>query len=223
MYSVVLMMAVTTGVDAPDHGKGYSCSGCYGSCSGYSSCSGCIGSGHGCKGGGLFGRHKHHSTGCCGYSSCVGSCNGYTGCTGYVGCTGYTGCNGYSSCVGTCVGSVGAPVYAAPAPGPAPMPVPAPLPKPKEESRLAAPATLVVSLPADARLSVDDAATTSTSASRVFTTPELPVGRIFHYTLKAEFSHEGKPVTVSKTVAIRAGEQTAVNIGTADLVGVASR
>jgi hypothetical protein len=60
MYSVVLMMAMTTGAEAPDCFRG--CHGCNG-CSGYScgggivstGCSGCFGGG--CHGGGLFGGH----------------------------------------------------------------------------------------------------------------------------------------------------------------------
>ena len=56
--------------------------------------------------------------------------------------------------------------------------------KPKE-SLVPAPATIIVSLPADATLTIDDAATVSTSSLRVFTSPILPNGRDFHYTLKA--------------------------------------
>jgi uncharacterized protein (TIGR03000 family) len=106
----------------------------------------------------------------------------------------------------------------------APEPV-KPMPKPEgKEAMLPAPATIVVSLPAEAKLSIDDAATTSTSALRTFVSPELPAGRDFNYTLKAEFQHEGKPAVVTKVVGVRAGLETRVTISAADLAtGIASR
>ena len=77
-----------------------------------------------------------------------------------------------------------------------------------DQSPKAAPATIVVRLPADAKLTIDDAATASTSARRVFTSPDLPAGREFHYTLKAEWTRDGKPVAISRQIAVRAGEET---------------
>jgi len=83
---------------------------------------------------------------------------------------------------------------------------------PKKETRGPAAATIIVSLPADAKLIVDDTATTSTSASRVLTPPELEPGQDYHYNLKAEVVLDGKTVTVAKQVAVRAGEQTSVSL-----------
>ena len=83
---------------------------------------------------------------------------------------------------------------------------------PKKETRGPASATIIVSLPADAKLIVDDTVTTSTSASRVLTTPELGLGQDYHYNLKAEVVLDGKTVTVAKQVAVRAGEQTSVSL-----------
>jgi uncharacterized protein (TIGR03000 family) len=79
-----------------------------------------------------------------------------------------------------------------------------------------------VSLPADAKLTIDDAATVSTSATRVFTSPALPVGQEFHYTLKAEFVRDGKTAASSKEITVRAGEETRVNLEDST-AGVASR
>ncbi len=132
-------------------------------------------------------------------------CHGCTGCTGCTGCSGYTGCTG-------CIGTVVVP----------PPPVMKKEEK-KEEAYRPAPATIIVSLPVDAKLSIDEAVTTSTSTQRVFLSPELPAGRDFSYTLKAEFQHEGKPVVVSKKVNVRAGMESRVTIGSADLTGIASR
>jgi uncharacterized protein (TIGR03000 family) len=71
-----------------------------------------------------------------------------------------------------------------------------------------------VTLPADAKLTIDGAVTTSTSARRVFVSPELAPEKEFHYTLKADFVKEGKPVTVSKKVAVTAGKETTVSLET---------
>jgi uncharacterized protein (TIGR03000 family) len=98
--------------------------------------------------------------------------------------------------------------------------------KPKEkdkETRVTpAPATIVVSLPADAKLFVDDAATTSTGSSRVFVSPSLNPGREYHYTIKAEVIRNGKPVKVEQVVAVRAGETTPVPL-TLPAAGVVQR
>jgi len=82
-------------------------------------------------------------------------------------------------------------------------------------------ATIVVSLPADAQLTIDDEATTSTSDHRVFVSPDLPAGKEFHYTLKAEVMLNGKIQVVSQIVAVRAGEETKVTLSTP--TGVAER
>ena len=82
MYSIVLMVAMTSGGDVPATHFG---GGCTGGCTGYS-CNGCHGGhklfgGHGCCGG------HSHSHGCCGggffkgmfkhHHSCHGCCGGY--------------------------------------------------------------------------------------------------------------------------------------------------
>lgn len=69
-------------------------------------------------------------------------------------------------------------------------------------------ATLIVSLPSDAKLMIDDYRTTSTSAERVFNTPALKVGQEYHYTLKVEVNGR----TVTREVAVRGGETTRVNL-----------
>ena len=110
MYSVVLMMALTSGGDVPAWGHGCSgcygccgcCGGCYGGCHGgrMHGCHGCHGCGGGCHGG-------HHRHGCFG---CSGGCYGCMGCSG--GCFGCMGCSG--GCFGVsgfgCVGGVSAPI-----------------------------------------------------------------------------------------------------------------
>jgi uncharacterized protein (TIGR03000 family) len=239
MYSVVLMMAMTSGGDVADFGHRHG--GCCGGES-YSSCCGgsygCCG-GYSCCGGGERHHHRHHRGGCCGGES-YGCCGGYSGC-----CGGYVG---YSGC---CGGYVGGAVYTGGqvivgdghdgrehhemhdgdhdghhdghhdgkkgSKGSEEE-----IKKPKPEAATPAPATIIVSLPANATLTIDDAATTSTASPRVFTSPVLPAGKDFHYTLKAQYVRAGQPVVLSREVTVRAGEETRVNLQ-AGLAGVASR
>jgi uncharacterized protein (TIGR03000 family) len=139
--------------------------------------------------------------------SCHGCCGGYMSCHGC--------CGGYVSCHGCCGG-------AAPAPAPAPAPAKEAAPK-KAEATTPAPATIVVNLPTEARLTVDDAATSSTSNRRVFVSPELAPGREYHYTLKAEWVRDGKPVIVTRKVAVTAGNETNISLAAETAEGVASR
>jgi uncharacterized protein (TIGR03000 family) len=240
MYSVVLLVAMSSGTQTPDHGMkggccgGYSCCGSY-SCCGYSSCHG---------GGGLFRHGRRH--GCCGggYGGCCGGyvsygcCGSYGGCYGgYSGCCGasYSGCcgggwgGGYSGCCGASYGcgsmapapvygmspvygsgSYSTPVYSSPVIGPT----------------TAAPvnsATVVVNLPAEAKLTFGTQATTSTSARRVFETPELTPGKVYEYTLTAEVVRQGKPVSWTEKVNVEAGRSTEVTMTVPASSGVASR
>src|SRR5262245_26097561 len=75
-----------------------------------------------------------------------------------------------------------------------------------------APATLIVTLPEDARLLIDDYVTSSTSGSRVFVTPPLAPGREFHYNLVAEVVRDGVSQRITRRVAVRAGQETQVNL-----------
>ena len=89
---------------------------------------------------------------------------------------------------------------------------------------VSASATIVVNLPADAKLTFDGAATTSTVAVRSFATPALAAGIDHTYTLAAEIVKNGQKHTTSQVVTVKAGETTTVNL-TADSfsVAVASR
>jgi len=242
MYSIVLMMALGNGsalpaaadvppgktyrygnhlaAQAAKHGcKGccggcYGCYGCCGGCYGYS-CYGCCG---GCYGGYSYGCcggcYGGYSSGCCGgcyggYSSgCCGGCYGYDA-GSYGGQVIYSD-GGYSSGAdsGTSV---------APATGDKPAPAPKKpetLKKPAapSDTRGPAPATIVVTLPADARLSFNGAATTSTSGTRVFNSPALEPEQTYVYTIKAELVRDGQTVTVAREVKVRAGEETRVQV-----------
>jgi uncharacterized protein (TIGR03000 family) len=84
-----------------------------------------------------------------------------------------------------------------------------PVPPPKKTS-LNAPATIVVSLPADARLFVDGAPTTSTSERRALISPVLEFGSTYVYTVRAEVVRDGRTVEQTQQVTVRSGEATPV-------------
>jgi uncharacterized protein (TIGR03000 family) len=74
------------------------------------------------------------------------------------------------------------------------------------------PAMIRVELPEDARLTFDGESTVSTGASRLFISPLLSRGREFSYTLRAERKQGDKSVCASKTITVRAGEETQVDL-----------
>lgn len=153
--------------------------------------------------------------GCCGeVASCGKSGHGGRAHKGHGGRHGGHGCSaGCGDCGATACG--GTMHHAAPAAEPVKV-----MPKPKVEA--AAPATIVVELPADATLKVDGEATLSTSTVRVLVSPELPAGKEFHYTLTAQVVREGKPVQVEQLVTVRAGEESRVSL-TLPAAGVVQR
>ncbi len=73
-------------------------------------------------------------------------------------------------------------------------------------------ATLVVDLPANARLTIDGQPTQLTSATRTFITPPLQSGREYYYDLKAQLDRNGKTLTATKRVTIRPGQETRVHL-----------
>lgn len=225
MYSVLLMAALTTGGETPDfcHRR---CSGCYSSCHGcYSSCHGCYGcsSCYGC----------HGCSGCYGCYSGWG-CSGCHGCSSYYGCGGYgcCGCYGGLACYGSCYGGLScysgccaaptwgySPVptigcaYGVPVTPAAPAAPPADLPpgdgkKAGEASNTSSKGRLVVEVPEDARVYIDDQLMKTTSAVRKYATPTLEAGQAYYYIVKAEVVRDGKTVTDTRRVVVRAGEES---------------
>ncbi len=81
----------------------------------------------------------------------------------------------------------------------------------KDKTEANVPATIIVSVPANAKLTIDETATTSTATQRVFVTPALVPGKAYHYTMKVEYVQDGKPVVASKKVDVSAGKETTVN------------
>jgi uncharacterized protein (TIGR03000 family) len=74
-------------------------------------------------------------------------------------------------------------------------------------------ATVVVQVPADARMWVDGQAADLTSATRTFQTPALEKGRDYSYTIRAEATRDGQVVSQSQRVVVRAGQVSRVDFG----------
>lgn len=221
MYSVVLLAAMTAGGESADFGRrGCGCSGC--GCGGVIVCSGCRGC-HGCSG--CHGRvRKVRCHGCHG-CHCSGVVVVGCSCSGVV-CSGVA-CGGVVVCTG-CTAAVESKPQAKPQqpqPGTGTKKIEGGKKGKQQEeesevSAVASPATLVVNLPASARLTVDGVQTRSTSSVRTFVSPALEPGKSFSYTLTAEYSRDGQPLTVTRRVRVTAGETVRVDLNS---VAVASR
>lgn len=125
-----------------------------------------------------------------------------------IGGLGYGGYNGYYG------GGVGYnPGYYSAAPNyvmPSMAYAPAPAPQGPGSARI------IVRLPADAKLWIDDYQSTQTGPVRELQTPAtLQPGQIYHYTLKATWTANGQPVTQERVVDVQAGIVTDVDFGKA--------
>jgi uncharacterized protein (TIGR03000 family) len=81
-----------------------------------------------------------------------------------------------------------------------------------EEVRAPSPATLIVNLPADASLTIGGQATVSTTSRRQFSSPTLPTGGTYSYTLRATYVRDGVSVVVTREATVRAGRTTEVSL-----------
>jgi uncharacterized protein (TIGR03000 family) len=210
MYSIVLMMAVSTGADLTGCHRGHGCGG-YGGC--YGGYSGCYDYGGGCYGYGYGG----YGYGGCGYGGDYS--NQYP-----------RGANEtqeqYDYCISKSremppqeyAGFRSRWLQMSPAERDKQMQQ-----DKKKSSMLPRPAEIFVSLPADAKLTIDDQTTTSVGASRRFVSPPLAPNGSYTYTLKAEFVRDGKTVAVAKQVAVTPGKKTQVSFAEPAGTSVASR
>jgi uncharacterized protein (TIGR03000 family) len=204
------------------------CGGC--GCCGYGGCCG----GYGCCG---YGGWCGGCCGCYGMCYTPYACHGCYGCCGCMSCCsgGWSGgyCWGPGSyhpypldtfapagpvvpgVQGVMPGTPGVPGGVVPGtpgtPGTGGEPVPPPMPPKKEgdkkEGEVSTRAKLVVEVPADARLYIDDQLMKTTSSKRVFSTPFLAQGQAYYYEVRVEVLRDGKPVSETKKVVVRAGEE----------------
>jgi uncharacterized protein (TIGR03000 family) len=81
----------------------------------------------------------------------------------------------------------------------------------KEE--VLAPATVVLKAPADVTVTVNGQVTARRSTEETFVTPALASGREYMYLVTAEANRDGKKVSQTKRITVRAGERTTVEFG----------
>ena len=85
-----------------------------------------------------------------------------------------------------------------------------PAPPKKTAPKTTAAATILVTLPVEARLTVDGNATRSTSERRMFVSPVLEPGADYVYTLRAEIVRDGSTLARTQEVTVRSGQTTNV-------------
>jgi uncharacterized protein (TIGR03000 family) len=66
---------------------------------------------------------------------------------------------------------------------------------------------LLVELPPDAKLYIDDQPMKTTSSKRSFNTPLLQQGQQYYYILRAEVVRDGRTYTETRRVLLRAGQE----------------
>ena len=76
--------------------------------------------------------------------------------------------------------------------------------------RVVSTGTLRVSVPEDAQVFVNDAATTSTGENRRYVSRGLEQGRTYSYTVRAEFQRDGETVTETKSATLTAGSEASL-------------
>jgi uncharacterized protein (TIGR03000 family) len=151
----------------------------------------------------------HHCHGCYGCSTCYGC---YSSGGAY-----YSSC---SSCYGTCGCCCGGVIYGSP-PVVVPVPMKETLPTPKKAT---APTTsrVIVQLPVDAKLWVDNVECPLTSAVRSFDTPALDPSQKYTYNLKMQVVRDGRTVTHTHRAVITPGQPVQVDFN-AGALSTASR
>jgi len=217
MYSAVLMLALTAGSESVDFGRNR----CH-SCTATTACCGPVA--HGCTASACHAR-AHGCTTTVVAPVCSSSC--HSSCHGGLfsrlrerrchGCT--TTCTVYTTCSTPVIVD---PMKKKEMPKGS-EPLPDPKKKDKDKTPTAAPATIVVSLPAGARLIVDGAPTNSTSENRTLVTPNLEFGSTYVYTMRAEIVRDGQTVALVQQVNVRGGETSAVQFNFSTTQAVASR
>ena len=195
MYSMVLMAALTTGAVSEDCCWGRGFCGCYGG--GYGGCYG------GCYGGGYGGCYG-------GYGGCYGGCYGGGSWGGYAyGIYGCYGCYGGWSCYGSGYSCYGNGVYHGPTGTPngtAPEKL-GPPSKQDETTR----AKVIIDVPAQAKLYIDDQPMSNKTGKRTFMTPPLERGQTYFYDVKIVLTVDGQEKVQTERVVLRAGEVVAAN------------
>jgi uncharacterized protein (TIGR03000 family) len=176
MYSIVLMAALTAGSATPDWHHG---GGCWG---------GCFGSGYG--GGYGVGYDGYDGYGCWG---------GYSNWSyGGVSHPGMVSPGGYGVTGGTVVPGTGT--------GGEELGKPKSNKNGDKETMIPTRAKLVVELPANAKLFIDDMPVKTSAGVLTFHTPGLESGKAYFYMVRIERMRDGAPVSETRRIIVRAGQ-----------------
>ena len=77
-------------------------------------------------------------------------------------------------------------------------------------------ARLIVAVPADANLYIDDHKMKTQSERRTFQTPELEPGQTYYYEVRVEVERDGKTVGTTKRVLLKAGQEVRADFNDMD-------
>jgi uncharacterized protein (TIGR03000 family) len=72
---------------------------------------------------------------------------------------------------------------------------------------------LTIIVPADAKLYIENQPTQLTGTRREFVSPRLEAGKDYIYTLKAEVESDGKRVTGTEELPVKAGDHKTIEFG----------
>jgi uncharacterized protein (TIGR03000 family) len=134
--------------------------------------------------------------GCGGWGCGNGGCGyGYSG-YGYAGYGGY-GYAGYGGYLASSSGGYSSQAFASSS-------------RPSSNS-----ATLTVSVPTNAKVVINGQPTRSTGEFRRYTSNGLQPATVYAYRVRAEFVHNGKPISQEKTVQLSAGQTSSLEFGAA--------
>lgn len=143
-------------------------------------------------------RHSYGSYGSYGSSASYGSYASVSyGSSGSCGSSG-----GYSSYGSS--GSYGGASYGTPVETPTTEPAP----------ETTSSAVIEVTVPADAKVFVNNKETTSTGNTRSYVSNNLQAGKTYLYNFRVEFSQDGKTVVKNESVKLSAGDRVALSFGT---------
>ena len=193
MYSVVVMMALSTSAETPDCGGRRSCHGCYGGCYG----GGCYGGG--CYGGGCYGGGR----------ASYGGGMRYYGSTPYWGGTTYLAGQGYEGSGGVLMPDAGGTrrFYYEPGQGSDGQGV-------TRSAGDDSAATVTIRLPSPGPLTIDDYRVPYTTDSHVFVTSSLGADESRKLTFTTQVMKDGKPEAMTKQITVKRGQKREVDFRT---------
>jgi uncharacterized protein (TIGR03000 family) len=90
--------------------------------------------------------------------------------------------------------------------------------KPEARSLPANRGRLIVEVPADAKLYIDDQPMKTAAQVRSFQTPDLEAGQMYYYIVRAEMVRDGQPVSETRRVTVKAGEVSRAKFQESDMV-----